>query len=242
MGAQAQILDETAELCYTMNNEPDYNTKYEDSKMKKLTDRLKPNVLIILGALMFIYFLNYVSGRGTVLALGIVAIIVSAYYLIVGVSLVVSGDKISPKVRKVLGLISVTLFAAFTFVCLVLAIVNAADFMGPTAWVINIFGMAAALALIVVFIVSEFSTEPSVFRFTYLSSLVFVITLMLNILFDSAGNSVTLGNIDVLLVVIYALYSFYLFGSIGKADGSCVCKKDSAHKEADSEETSEISE
>ena len=135
--------------------------------MKKLTDRLKPNVLIILGALMFIYFLNCLSGRGTVLALGIGAIIVSAYYLIVGVSLVVS-----PKVRKILGLISVTLFAAFMFVCLLLTIINAADIMGPTAWVINVFSLVASLALIVVFIVSEFSAEPSVFRFTYLSSLI----------------------------------------------------------------------
>lgn len=210
--------------------------------MKKLTDRLKPNVLIILGALMFIYFLNCLSGRGTVLALGIGAIIVSAYYLIVGVSLVVSGDKISPKVRKILGLISVTLFAAFMFVCLLLAIINAADIMGPTAWVINVFSMVASLALIVVFIVSEFSAEPSVLRFTYLSSLIFVITLLLNILFDAVGNSVTLGSIDVLLVVIYALYSFYLFGSIEKSEESCGCKKDRASKEADCEETSGISE
>ena len=42
--------------------------------------------------------------------------------------------------------------------------------------------------------------------------------LLLDILFDLGGNSKTLGDIDVLLVVIYGFYSFYLFASFEKTE------------------------
>lgn len=186
--------------------------------MKRLTDYLKPNILIILGALLFIYYLNFLSYSGAALGVGISAIVLSAYYLFVGILFVLTGSKLKPKTQLIFNLLSVTLFAVFMFVGFLLTPINAASVMGPTAWTINILSMAASLALVVIYIVSKFSAEPFVSRFAHLVSLIFVLTLLLDILFEVNGTSKSLGDIDVLLVVIYGFYSCYLFGSLNKTE------------------------
>ena len=40
----------------------------------------------------------------------------------------------------------------------------------------------------------------------------------MDILFELDGDSMVLGNIDVLLVVIYGIFSFYLFSSFEKTE------------------------
>lgn len=184
--------------------------------MKKLTDYLKPNILIIFGALLFIYYLNWLSYGGALLGIGISAIIISAYYLTAGILLVLIGDKLLPKAHKIFNLISVVLFAIFMFVYFLIVTVNAASLMGPTAWIIKILSMAASLALIIIYIVSKFSSESNVIRFAQLVSLVFVLALLLDVLFNLDGEAKVLGSIDVLTVVIYGIYSFYLFSSFEK--------------------------
>ena len=186
--------------------------------MKKFTDYIKPNLLIIFGALLLLFYLNYLSSSGTALARGIFAVVISAYYLTVGILLVLIGDKFSPMCKKVLGILSVSLFALFMFVNFLLTTIRNADGMGPTAWIINILSMVAALALIIVYIISKFSDKPIVFRCAYLFSLIFVLALLLDILFDNDGDAIVLGLVNILLVVIYALYSFYLFGSLEKIE------------------------
>lgn len=186
--------------------------------MKRLTDYLKPNILIILGALLFIYYLNFLSYSGAALGIGISAIVLSAYYLFVGILFVLTGSKLKPKTQLIFNLLSVTLFAVFMFVGFLLTPINAARVMGPAAWTINILSMAASLALVVIYIVSKFSAEPFVSRFAHLVSLIFVLTLLLDILFEVNGTSKSLGDIDVLLVVIYGFYSCYLFGSLNKTE------------------------
>ena len=42
--------------------------------------------------------------------------------------------------------------------------------------------------------------------------------MLLDILFEVNGTSKSLGDIDVLLVVIYGFYSCYLFGSLNKTE------------------------
>lgn len=186
--------------------------------MKKLTDYLKPNILIIFGALLFIYYLNFLSYGGAGLGLGITAIIIAAYYLTIGILLVLLGNKLSPMTQKIFGLLAVTLFAVFMFVYFLLTTIQGSDFMGPTAWTIKILSMVASLAFVVIYIISVFSDKPVLFRFAYLFSLIFVLALLLDLLFDVGGDSRELGKIDVLLVVIYSVYTFYLFSSIKKAE------------------------
>ena len=186
--------------------------------MKKLTDYLKPNILIIFGALLFIYYLNFLSYGGATLARGIIAVIMSAYYLTVGILFVLIGEKFSPNVQKILSIISVSLFAVFMFVNFLLETINNADIMRPTAWTIKILSMMASLALVVAYIIAKINDNPSIIRVAYLFSLIFVLALLLDLLFYINGASIALGDINVLLAVLYALYSYYLFSCMGKAE------------------------
>ena len=189
--------------------------------MKKLTDFLKPNILIILGALLFLYYMNWLSNRGAGLAIGIVAVICAIYYIAIGVLEIIVGNKFSPQLKKIFELISVSLFAIFMFLFFLLSAVQGAkieNYMGPTAWIIAILSMVASLALAAIYAISKFVEKPIMVRFAMFFSAIFALALLLNILFNGRGNPVVLGNIDVILTVIYVAFSFYLFNSFHKEE------------------------
>lgn len=188
--------------------------------MKKVTDFLKPNILIVFGALLLLYYLNWLQYQGAGLALGIIAIVLSAYYLAIGILGVIIGNKFSAGTKKIFDVISVSLFAAFMFTYFLLFTINGARNMGPTAWTINILSMIASLALIVVYILAKFANKDILLRFAYLFAAIFALALLLNILFDGNGNADVLGNLNILLVAIYVLFTFYLFDSLARNDAS----------------------
>lgn len=195
--------------------------------MKKLTDFLKPNILIVFGALMFLFFLNLLADDGIFLAIGIMGIICAVYYLGVGILEVIIGNKLPESLKKILEIVSVSLYAVFMFVYFLLLTIYYAganpastNFMGPTAWIIAILSMIASLALAGFYIVSKLVKLPLITRLSYLFAAIFALALLLNILFDPRGDSVVLGNIDIILVVIYIVFTFYLFNALEKLDSA----------------------
>ena len=185
--------------------------------MKKIGDFLKPNILIIFGALLLLYFLNYLSLNGAGLAIGIIAVVLSAYYLAIGILGIFVGNKFTPQLKKIFEVISVSLFGIFMFVFFLLTTINGAQInglMGPTAWTIEILSMVAALAMVAVYIIARFANKDVLMRFAVLFAAIFALALLLNVLFDITGNSRVLGNVDILLVAIYAIFVFYLFNTL----------------------------
>lgn len=203
--------------------------------MKKVTDFLKPNILIILGALIFLYFMNWLSYQGGGLAIGIIAVICAAYYLAVGILSIVIGNKFSPMVKKIFDVISIDLFAVFMFVYFLIITIEGAKidgYMGPTAWIIAILSMIAALALAVVYALARFLNKGVLLRFAYLFSAIFALVLLLNLLFANSGDAKNLGAIDVILTVIDIAFVFYLFNSLGSAENiPAPAKKEEQPKE-----------
>lgn len=179
--------------------------------MKKITDYIKPNILIIFGALLLIINLDALSAKGASLALGIVAIIMAAYYLVVGILMVLMGNKFSSSTQKLFETISISFFALYMFVNFLLTTIGGG--FGVTGWVINILSMISSLALVIVYIMYKYADAQNLIRFVSLFALIFVLALLLDVLIVAGG---TLGGINVFLVAIYAAYSFYLFSSIGK--------------------------
>ena len=207
--------------------------------MKKVTDFLKPNILIILGALLFLFYMNWLNNNGAALALGIVAVICAVYYVTIGVLSIVIGDKFSPILKKVFEVISVDLFASFMFAEFLVLTIQFAQidgFMGPTAWIIAILSMIASLTLVVVYSIAKFTKQKFLVKFAYLFSAIFALVLLLDILFDSRGDSIVLGNINIILVVIYIVYVFYLFNSFEKSEPEQVTQKEEAQPEPQKEE------
>ena len=162
-------------------------------------------------------FLNYLSLNGAGLAIGIFAVVLSVYYLVVGILGVLIGNKFSPQLKKIFEVLSVSLFGAFMFTYFLLTTINGAQInglMGPTAWTMQILSMAAALGLVVVYTIARLVNKDALMRFAYLFSAIFALALLLNILFDISGNSRVLGNVDILLVAIYVIFTFYLFSTL----------------------------
>ena len=186
--------------------------------MKKATDFLKPNILIIFGALLFLFFLNYLSGQGATLAIGIIATIVSVYYLAIGILGLFFGNKLP---KKVIEVVSVCLFVVFMFTYFLIALIQAAqidNFMGPTAWIIAILSLVCSLALAGIYPAARFVNKKGLLGLAYLFSAIFALVLILNLLFTPRGNSTVLGNIDLILVAIYGVFVIYLFGTLKPAD------------------------
>lgn len=208
--------------------------------MKKVTDFLRPNILIIFGALLFLFFLNYLSAspkdEPATLAIGIIATILSVYYLAIGILGLFLGDKLPKKVFEV---VSVCLFAVFMFTYFLIALINGAqvkNYMGPTAWIIAILSLIGSLALAAIYPVARFVKNKVVLSLAYLFSAIFALVLLLNILFNPRGNSTVLGNIDLILVAIYGVFLFYLFGTLGQPEEAPAPKKVEAKEEPKEEQ------
>ena len=185
--------------------------------MKKVQELIRPFVVIIFGALLLLYYLNWLAYEGSALALGIIAVVLAAYYITYGIVDVVAGSKLTSKAKLVFDVISVCGYAVFVFVYFLLMTINLADVMGPTAWVVNIICMAGSIALAAFYPIAKFVKEPILERLAYLFSIVLILGLLLNILFNADGTAAALGTIQIIDVLIFALYSTMLLRSFVKA-------------------------
>ena len=195
--------------------------------MKKVTDFLRPNLLIVLGALWFLLYLNsFSSNDGGTIAIGVYGVIVAAYLMTIGILSVVLGEKLNQMTRKIFEVIAVGLFGMFMFVNFLIITIQNADFMGPTAWIIKILSMIAALGLIGIYIPARFANQKVLVRFAYLFSAIFALALLLDLLFQDNGGAAQLDDIPIVLAVAYALFVIYLFGTLGKDEPAPVAKEE----------------
>ncbi len=184
--------------------------------MNKIRNFIKPYVLLVFGALLFLFYLNWLSLDGILLAIGIIAVVVSGYYLAMGVLSVVLIEKLNPQLKQILNLVNISLFPLFIFIRILLITINFNGNMNPTGWVIAILSMIASLALAIIYLLEKLTKNAEVKRFTFLSAVIFVVALLANILFDATGTAVNLGNVNIVVVLTYVIYSFVLFNSFGK--------------------------
>ena len=86
--------------------------------------------------------------------------------------------------------------------------------MGPTGWIVALAALLLSLALAVFSIIARLVSNPVLKRLDVLFSALFMAALVLTLLFDSVGNPITLGSIDVISLVIYALFGMMLLESL----------------------------
>ncbi len=192
--------------------------------MKRVTDILKGNLLLFFGAILFLLYLNYLALNGGTLAIGIIATVISVYYIVIGILGIFIGNKLN---KKVFDVISVCLFALFIFVVNIISFVNMIQVatdpnvqvtFGPTGWIVVIFNLLAALALLAFYPVAKFVKAEGVKKLSYLFAGLFVLGLLLNVLFDAQGFAIDLGDIPFMYVAAFALFAIYLFGSLENAE------------------------
>ena len=181
--------------------------------MKKIKDLLKPFIAIIFGALLFLFFFDYLGAKGAALAIGIIAVVLSVYFLVVGILSVVLGDKLG-KAKGVLNLVGVATFPLFMGVIFLLTLIantkGEYNNLGPNGWTIAILSIAASFILGVMLFIAYFVKSKGLHRITFLFGAIFVLALLLDILLNG-GTPATLGSIVVLQVVLYGAYVSMLF-------------------------------
>lgn len=148
------------------------------------------------------------------MVIGIFALLMSLYYLGAGITEAVAGEKLSPKAKKVFGIINISLFSAFASIFHLLYITNLSDRMGPTAWIVALAALLLSLALVLFSVIARLVSNPVLNRLDVLFSALFMAALVLTLLFDVSGNPITLGSIDIVSLVIYALYGVMLLESL----------------------------
>lgn len=174
--------------------------------MKRIQEAIKPYLLIIFGALLLLYYLNDLDGNGATFAIGLIAVIVAAYYLTIGLLDVLLGNKLPQGLKKVFEISSVALFPLFTFSYYLIALIKWNGVFGPNGWIIDILSMVGSLAAATLLIISNFIKVNMVKKLTTLFAMIYILILIIDLLFSIAGNSIVLGNLDLLLTVIYVMY------------------------------------
>ena len=184
--------------------------------MKKVLELVKPFLLIIFGALLLLIYLNLLQGRDEVLAMGIVGLIVSVYYLGLGIVRMILGDKLPASLCNILDLVAVCLFPVFLFASYIINIIQLHDMYGPTGWVIIILSLIASLGLAGMYAVAYFLKGKLFCKIAQLCGLALILVLLLNVVFDADGGVAALGNIPIVIVVVYVCYSIMLFRALGE--------------------------
>ena len=182
--------------------------------MKRISDLLKPFLSVIFGALLFLCYFNWLAGEEGTLAIGIIAVTLAVYYVTVGILGSCLGDKFNSKTKAILDECGVAAFPLFLGVSFLVNVIEWGDGFGPMGWTIAIFSIGASFALGVLFLIAFFTKKHFFIRASFLFSCLFVLALLLNVLIDSEGNPERLGNIVILFVVLYGVYSFMLFNEL----------------------------
>ena len=215
--------------------------------MKKAFCFLKSNILLIIGALLFLLFLNYLVVGGATLAIGIIGILTAAYYITIGLLGIFIGDKLNALTRKIFEIVAVCLFAFLMFMTSIVSLVSMIQrstdpqfptTFGPTGWFVEIFALLTSLALLGFYPFVRLFKAPALKKLGYLFAALFALGLLLNMLFDAQGFAINLGNIPFVYLALDLLFLFYLFETLGEAkeEPKAVEQKAPAKKEEKKEE------
>lgn len=194
--------------------------------MKKALGFLKSNIMIFIGALLLLLFMNYLALGGTTLALGIFATLIAIYYIAIGVLGIILGDKLNALTRKIFDVVAISLFAFLMFLAAVFSLVSMIQestdpqfpqTFGPTAWFIAIFTLLTTLALAGFYPFARLFKNEGLKRLGLLFSALFALGLLLDQLFDFTGFAITLGQIQFVYIAVDLLFVIYLFDSFGDA-------------------------
>ena len=195
--------------------------------MKKIRELLKPFLEIIFGAIVFFTFSGFLQTTGGYLALGIIAVVVAAYFIVVGILTIVLGEKLSKKCRHLLKVSGITAFAwliTAEFIILLVAFAEVGDFP-VNGWIIYILTIASSFGFGLLLLLAQFADSKFINRLAQLFGAVFVLSLLLNVLIPS-GVPVSLGGIVILQVVLYVAYAIMAFESMGELKVSSAPSKE----------------
>lgn len=187
--------------------------------MKRISDLLKPFLSVIFGALLFLVYFNFLALNGWALALGITAVALAVYYVIIGLLGSCLGDKFNNKTKETLEAIGVAAYPIFSATFSLISLIMNNEYLGPMGWTISIFTVAAGLCFGICYIVAHFGKAHLFIRGSFLFASLFILSMLLNVLIDGNGYPATLGSIVMLVVVLYVVFTGMLVNALKVLQG-----------------------
>lgn len=199
--------------------------------MKKLSTFIKPYLSLVFGVLLFLVYLNLLSknangGEGTVLAQGIIGVVVAVYYIFIGVIGSLIADKLNDTAKNVIDVVNMGLFPLFIFIDILLTVIGYYDAILPTGWIISVLSMLVSTAFVALYACTKFAKNDAFAKISSLFGIIFVLVLLLNILFNYRGLAIDLGDINIIMFVTYLAFSYMLFESIKAAPATTAAPAD----------------
>ena len=132
--------------------------------MKKVVDFLKANVLLFIGILMFLIYVNFFASKeGNGITLAVFGTLISIYFIVIGIIEIVIGNKLKDTARNVFDVISICLFALFMFIYSIFSLATLVELdkneyftVGPTAGIIEIIALISSFIVMGYYPVAKF--------------------------------------------------------------------------------------
>ena len=181
--------------------------------MKKVTEFIKPLLLLIFGSLALLFYMNYLQLQDEYLAFGIVAVIFSAYYLVAGILTYVLGNRLNNSLQLVFDILNVSLFPLILFFMRILSMKQLiqADAMSVNDWIVYITFFVATVTLIVFYMVYRFTKQPVMGRIAFLCGGILVLTLVVELVLNN-----TVGSLPLIQLALYGIYTYVLFSTMAR--------------------------
>jgi hypothetical protein len=191
--------------------------------MKKIRELLKPFLSIIFGAIVFFTYSSLLYLEDGALALGIIATVIAAYFIVVGILTIVLGDKMSKRCKKLLLIGGLTSFAWYLTASFIVAMVDAE--LPVNGWIIYILTAVSSFGFGLLLLLAEFANSKFINKLAQLFGAIFVLALLLNVLIKG-GTPVALGAIIILEVALYVAYAIMAFEAMGELKVSSSAPKE----------------
>ena len=181
--------------------------------MKKVTEFIKPLLLLIFGSLALLFYMNYLQLQDEYLAFGVVAVIFSAYYLVAGILTYVLGNRLNNSLQLVFDILNVSLFPLILFFIRILNMKRLiqADAMSVNDWIVYITFFVATVTLIVFYMVYRFTKQPVMGRIAFLCGGILVLTLVVELVLNN-----TVGSLPLIQLALYGIYTYVLFSTMAR--------------------------
>lgn len=151
---------------------------------------------MLFGTLLLLSYLNFLTVQNGWLALGIIALLFSLFYIGYGVIRLMFEEKLPPMARKACEVAAIGLFPLFMFALFLIVIIQGYNGFGPAGWIIAIFAMLTGLCLPCLYGFYRFGRPDKQLRLiTLLAAGLFGIALFLSVLYDANGNAAQLGDL-----------------------------------------------
>lgn len=175
--------------------------------MKKLTSNTSL-VAFVLGALLILFALSFIAIGGEATVIGIFGLLSGIVYVLGGIFVTLNlSDKAITLTKDIIFIVA---FPLFIFVYYLIIVIEAADALSVTNWILSILLLISALSAVVCGIITLVGNNEMVKKIANLSILLFIGIMVILLVFPLGGGAGGAAIGDLSLVQIFFIAGYFL--------------------------------